>query len=852
MITGALIGAAVALGLYMAIKLIFIAFSQTLIATLENNIRYLAGMNADGSSNGLLHDLFQNNTVTNFLAAFTLFGIVVLVMTTILAIIRNVYKEDSKVTISSIVGQALKGALGFILVPGLALVGVEFSNIILQAVSEISNPSKASSAIAAGLWNACAEGDGTAPYLLYDETSYAGQALIIYTNYLLKSNIVERLIGPDGMSKLGYQAHYGTSGGGTVYSYDYGYGVYNAETMIKVYTTIESDYMLGFPNWQKNADNEYYKFTLDMKRRDGGFLWFGGEWHYFDDDTIDYYIQQPGDSTPTKIDRSTKVPNDEGKEIPVFQFAYETLKNIPDVDAVDGLTIKRSNNVWSNTNLNKMLHMNHSLGFAGVAFYMLAAIPILKSMLTLVFGMMKRLIMLLFYYMTSPIVLAMYPWDSGKAFASWRSDFIGYIIGAWSAVFGLNLMIVMMSVLTKISALGWLLKLLMIIVLTKSIEQLVGIISGWIGAKNLLSEGKDAQKAVTEELTKPLKVAAAGAAIGVGVAGARAAKNTANIGLDKLNNAGSDAERMTLAKRAGFDNVADYRDSLQKQKEQNGFFRTLGRTSGNMAFKAMPKDFTDTFKQFSGVTGKEEHLFDIKPVTKKGILKEEEKRMSKATEAAVGQSWMGTNIAKSASDTTKELEEGLLQAKEEAKLYQHELAKLSPGWLSFINRMKDSIRDITGEASVSGKRVIDILNGDRSGLKASQVKRMDALVERAQQSGTYQKHIAAQSNVNSALHRVEAAEQAYKASIIVDSSGKDVTSDIIIDINSSFKAEDLRKGFELGTLKDAVKTQISDYFSDHADIHISEQEKKRLVKMFTDNIRAQFESKTSTADKDKK
>ncbi|MBO4936979.1 MAG: hypothetical protein J6C90_01495, partial [Clostridia bacterium] len=262
-------------------KILFNALSG-----LENVFRALTGMSPTagigGESGDVIVEVLQSDVTRNIMFSLTLFGVCVLVLTIILAIIRNVYKDDSKVTISSIFGQAIKAVMGFILIPALCIVGVLFSNVILKAIDGATKNSEArSSSFVYGIINATSTDDGSNVFRDNATPSDDGeltetqQALIVYCNYLYRK----------GASIMGIKDRVDE-----VINKDK--GINTLEEMIAYYEVVSELFLDNFPDWKEDGKNffggqKWKQIDIELKYSKGGFLGIGSTTYYFADDKYD-------------------------------------------------------------------------------------------------------------------------------------------------------------------------------------------------------------------------------------------------------------------------------------------------------------------------------------------------------------------------------------------------------------------------------------------------------------------------------------------------------------------------------------------------------------------------------------
>ena len=502
---------------FMMICSWLVALLLNAINVLENIFRGLAGLpnsNATSTTIGVgdstgnfIIDTLQGDAVRNLMLSLTFFALAVLVLMVILAIIRNVYKEDSKVTVSSIVGQALKAAIGFILVPAVCLVGVIFSNVLLEAIDGATNTNAVNKSFGYGVFSSAKDTNvedvnpfeyysdpnntETASNLAVDDADFGMVSMAIYCQYLQYKLL------PVMFYKQSSYAIEGVSG-----------AIDTAEEIGYFYSKISGAYTANFPDWQLNDRDQPVQVKLQI-------VYWTGFWatytHYFENydsstntdgyhyywngtdisdkyyvmykaahwviDTFDYYSEQFEDLT-----LRWNYP-DAGSEAKQNEFIN---KNAQSLAGRCTLTVKRTDNFYNNKNINKVFYFAKNINY----FYaLLGCFLVLKALFNICFGMAKRIVQIIIYYILSPIALAMYPWDNGAAFGKWRSDFVGYTIGAYAAIAGMNLTVQLISPITnltifKSASLNGLTKLILYIVLAQGVGTLIGTISSWIGGKD--------------------------------------------------------------------------------------------------------------------------------------------------------------------------------------------------------------------------------------------------------------------------------------------------------------------------------------------------------------------------------
>lgn len=712
----------------------------TLITVFEGIFKGLAGIvdpassdigltNNAAESKSVIVQLMQSSTMQNIMTSLMLFGVVVLVLSVILAIIRNIYKDDSKVTISSIIGQAIKAVIGFILVPALCLIGVMISNVILVAVDGATNAAGTAS-FAAGIYSACQRETPvdnvfndvvqSSPIYYEDLFDSAGSGAeggetvsrpsdnellndlhlsgIIYAQYLWQAfteNCKWQMDNNGSYYVATRQSHNAYTAGdyldvlglkvndpdlvdfSDVNNWNNGNGkdgvIDTKEDVELFYVMLTSQYLHNFPNaptyeeWFFGTRAKYYACPIKFVVTAGWFTkeYFGAgsdKGEIKENSFVYYYYGKP-------IFDYNNGSTDEFYLKKVYQEFKEN-----DTFGATSWTLKKSSSQWTNDNLNKILCLGDDINY----FYaFITSVMVAKSLFFLCFGMAKRIVQLALYYVLSPIALALYPFDNGKAFGSWKSDFVGYTVGAYGAVAGVNLTIQLMPVINKVTIFSSALyndvtRLILYIILAQGMEALVKTLSGWIGGKDLLAEGKSTANSATAPIKKVagsvMRVAgtAVGTAVGVGIGAAAARKNRGL--LDNLNTkmTGSAADQQAAeeeAKAAGYSSASAYAADLSKNASNGGAWykggglgtalRNTAKSKANQVGSSTANKFAST--QFGMAFDKETGLSSM---LSKSAAQEASQKVKADLNAKFETDFRsGVVTAKMSAELTKELQD---------------------------------------------------------------------------------------------------------------------------------------------------------------------------------------------------
>lgn len=138
---------------------------------------------------------------------------------------------------------------------------------------------------------------------------------------------------------------------------------------------------------------------------------------------------------------------------------------------------------------------------------------VIKTLYATCFGMIVRLYQCGMLFIISPAVIGMTPINEG-GLGKWRSSFIGQVLSAYGVVLALNIFFILVRVLLSInfnftswdsyyfgaSMMEGLLKAIIVIGGTISIEKFAKEIGGYFGAADALSQGKEMQQGVKKAI----------------------------------------------------------------------------------------------------------------------------------------------------------------------------------------------------------------------------------------------------------------------------------------------------------------------------------------------------------------
>lgn len=267
---------------------------------------------------------------------------------------------------------------------------------------------------------------------------------------------------------------------------------------------------------------------------------------------------------------------------------------------------------------------NYFLAFAGV-------ITIFTLLVNIIFGLMTRLIMTLALFLVYSPMVGIIPLDGGNGFKSWKKEFISNILMAYGAVVGMNIFFLILPFLNTISffnvlVLDRIMSILFIIAGLSLVKKFIKLLSGFIGGADANETGKSVADDVKATGVKAANMTMKTAAVGVGVGklamGSKAGWAIApgakamGLGLKTGGNALANAVmRKKLRKNYGDEvdrkdgeSKAEYNARLRGMNKQNAEFKGILKL-GNID-KNTRKEMKEKFAGAGGAEAKQNIIKD--------------------------------------------------------------------------------------------------------------------------------------------------------------------------------------------------------------------------------------------------
>lgn len=212
---------------------------------------------------------------------------------------------------------------------------------------------------------------------------------------------------------------------------------------------------------------------------------------------------------------------------------------------------------------------NWILGFAGII--------ISATMFgNIIFGLMTRLLQVIALFIIFPALIGIMPLDEGNAFSSWRKQFVSNILMAFGAVVGMNIFFLILPFFQTISFfnnyfLDGIMNMIIVIAGLTLIKKFINMVSGFVGGEDANKTGEQTRQDVTASAVKGVMGTLGASALGVAsVAPMLGGIKTGGKAIGKKLAGSKLGQKFAAAAQAGKDKRTD-----------NKINKTLGREKGS-------------------------------------------------------------------------------------------------------------------------------------------------------------------------------------------------------------------------------------------------------------------------------
>ena len=399
----------------------------------------------------------------NVFWSFIILGIIMLFLTTIIALIRNEYtpEKDGSNSKSKVIGRSIKALLSFAIVPVVVFFGVYLCNILLRALDAITS---GSSTDALGMPTT-----NLAQYSRSDDGG--GNSYIAYSLFGFKIATNTTPFSGVAFKASAYRAN-------------------RARLSDEFVQLLSNNEITNWNGTFSGADAETVATYIDNA--------FANNVQFQNASTLDYSSTYQLTNNVTVVDIIAAADTSAAAAIP-----FRTLDRY------------RVGVVWYYYDL---WQFDFLVAWAIV-------ISMLTVFINIIFGLMKRFFEVIGLFLVSPPVVALMPLDDGAAFGKWKGRFISKMLGAYGAVVGMNIMFIILPYIYRIKffnigIVDAIIQSLFIIVGLVSVKSFIALMSEIAGGDDVQKAGVEIAKEVGATVQKAgaAAVKVAGLATGFGMA----------------------------------------------------------------------------------------------------------------------------------------------------------------------------------------------------------------------------------------------------------------------------------------------------------------------------------------------
>ena len=393
--------------------------------------------------------------------SLTIFALILLSLTTIVAIIKSHYNEDvGKTSPAKILYGAFKSILTFFIVPAAVVIGLQLSSLLLRTLDDITAGTTDSATIE-GIY-----GSGNRQRFAPYTSGYEGDTFSSYGGYDM-FGIGQPATNSPISGQLFRAAAYNCNRFRT--------GGYTLDNINGDGPSMSMGGLFGQgPSYEAAADKmEYVAYQVDY-----AFI-------------NNLQLSSPYDYNTLKANAND---TENGARIRHLEFAFD--RSLDSFSKYDIAFVWVYYDLWN---------FNFIVGFAG-------AISAFGIMISIIIGLMMRLIKSAAMFLIYPPLLGLAPMDDFKAFKSWSNEFIKQILSAFGAIVGLNLLFLILPYVQQISFfdIGLLDAIVNCVFLITGLimaKDFISMVAGFVGGGDVFSTGDGAKGQVAKTMGTGIKAA---------------------------------------------------------------------------------------------------------------------------------------------------------------------------------------------------------------------------------------------------------------------------------------------------------------------------------------------------------
>lgn len=486
--------------------------------------------------------------------SLAIFGLIMLVVATMIAIIKSHYNEDAGATSPwKYIYTAIKAILTFAITPVVVVLGFQLASFALRTLDQIVAGSADAGAIE-GMYGGAAD--------LFAHKKVDGYTQEYYTHYdFFGAQEVTTSTPFSGMlfKAAGYSSNRARNG----------------QLSVEHFTGAGEDNSDGI-NGFKVGDTK---------------IFLNGVGPSTEAEKLEYAATQVDYAFQMCLTFTTPAKYSDWKDNVDESVRIWSVTDLWMSSNIKGFSKWNVSTVWMFYDL---WQFNYIVGFVGV----FASFGIMVS---IVFGLMTRLIKGAALFLIYPALLGLAPLDDFKAFKDWRGQFMKNVLMTFGAILGMNLLLLILPYVQNIEFFQWgvlnaIINVVLMVVGLNMAKDFINIVNGFVGGDDAVSAGEGAKGKAWESIKqgagttlKAGKLATmatfaggkfVGQTVAGGVAGAgklavsgvkllanKRAVRKANKIKSKLDSVGKLEEDKQNRKKVADDNLQKIRDEFDKEVE---------------------------------------------------------------------------------------------------------------------------------------------------------------------------------------------------------------------------------------------------------------------------------------------
>lgn len=373
--------------------------------------------------------------------SLAIFGLIVLVVSTIVAIIKSHYNEDTEGTsVWKYIYTAIKSVLTFALIPVVVVIGMMLSSFVLKTLDNITAGSNSESTIK-GIYGADAD-------QIFEGEQMAGSDYKSYGNFdMFGASLPTESATFGGLLFKASAYSCNRARSGNIDYTNFQNIKYNGDSIFG------NESCAAFDSLQTSAEKaEYIAYQIDYAFMNCLEL----------QDPLDY---------DTLVDTVGASQAD-------WSDWFHLGNNINAFSKYSVSVVWQFYNLWT---------FNFIVAFGG-------GVSIFGIMISIIVGMMSRLIKGAALFLVYPALLGLAPLDNFKAFKGWATSFMQQILMAIGAIIGLNLLLLLLPYLHTINFFGQghvdaIVNVVLLIAGLTMAKDFISMVSGFVGGADALQTG---------------------------------------------------------------------------------------------------------------------------------------------------------------------------------------------------------------------------------------------------------------------------------------------------------------------------------------------------------------------------